>query len=134
MRKNGQSRTMVVLSVFIALCGCAVISGVPQGSALIGVFEGSFTGKMNSGDVEVKLYRTPGGAMEFTGFFMEDGQNPTAFNGKLENGRMEGVIEVFVGSGILAGQLSDDGRSMSGTYKILGVLPEEYGTWNAAKK
>jgi len=123
---------VLVLTAGLALCGCAAMTGIPKGSALLGVYEGSFSGKFDWGAIEVKLYQTPAGVRVFTGSFMEGAQFPANFNGQMNNGKMQGSL---IGGldGTLSGELSADGRLMSGTYKI-DDPPFDHGTWKAQKR
>ena len=123
---------VMILLTPLALAGCAGLTGVPQGSVLLGVYEGSFNGKFDSGTIEVKLYHSPTGAKIFTGSFMEGAQFPANFNGQLADGKMQGAL---IGDldGTVSGELSADGRFMSGTYKI-NDPPFDHGTWKAQKR
>jgi hypothetical protein len=116
----------------LALSGCAALSGIPKGSALLGVYEGSFNGKFDWGTIEVKLYQTPSGTKVFSGSFMEGAQFLANFNGQLADGKMQGAL---IGDldGTVSGELSVDGRFMSGTYKI-NDPPFDHGTWKAQKR
>ncbi len=123
---------VIILGTTFALSGCAALTGVPQGSVLLGVYEGSFNGKFDWGTIEVKLYQSPGGAKIFTGAFMEGAEFPANFNGQMNEGKMQGAL---IGDldGTVSGELTADGRSMSGTYKI-NDPPFDHGTWNAQKR
>jgi hypothetical protein len=132
MKKNIFLGTIICLAVGFAVCGCAGLTGVPKGSALLGVYEGSFNGKFDWGTIEVKLYQTPGGTKVFTGSFMEGAQFPANFTGQLVDGKIEGSL-IGELDGTLSGELSADGRSMSGAYKI-DDPPFDHGTWKAQKR
>jgi hypothetical protein len=123
---------VIILGTTFALSGCAALTGVPQGSVLLGVYEGSFNGKFDWGTIEVKLYQSPAGAKIFTGAFMEGAEFPANFNGQMNEGKMQGAL---IGDldGTVSGELTADGRSMSGTYKI-NDPPFDHGTWNAQKR
>jgi hypothetical protein len=123
---------VMILLTPLALAGCAGLTGVPKGSALLGVYEGSFNGKFDWGTIEVKLYQTPSGTKVFSGSFMEGAQFPANFNGQLADGKMQGAL---IGDldGTVSGELSADGRFMSGTYKI-NDPPFDHGTWKAQKR
>ena len=123
---------VIILLTPLALAGCAAVTGVPQGSVLLGVYEGSFNGKFDWGTIEVKLYQSPGGAKIFTGAFMEGAEFPANFNGQMNEGKMQGAL---IGDldGTVSGELSADAKSMSGTYKI-NDPPFDHGTWNAQKR
>jgi hypothetical protein len=123
---------VIILLTPLALSGCAALTGVPQGSVLLGVYEGSFNGKFDWGTIEVKLYQSPGGAKIFTGAFMEGAEFPANFNGQMNEGKMQGAL---IGDldGNVSGELSADAKSMSGTYKI-NDPPFDHGTWSAQKR
>lgn len=123
---------VIILGTTFALSGCAALTGVPQGSVLLGVYEGSFNGRFDWGTIEIKLYQSPGGAKIFTGAFMEGAEFPANFNGQMNEGKMQGAL---IGDldGTVSGELSADGKSMSGTYKI-NDPPFDHGTWNAQKR
>jgi hypothetical protein len=108
------------------------MTGIPKGSALLGVYEGSFSGKFDWGNIEINVYQTPNGGEIFTGSFMEGSHLPADFRGQINNTRMEGTLEGPV-DGVLSGELSPDGVSMSGTYKI-NDPPFDHGTWKAQKR
>lgn len=131
MKKKILPGAVLVLTVGLALSGCAAMTGIPKGSTLLGVYEGSFSGKFDWGTIEVKLYRTPAGTKIFTGSFMEGAQFPADFTGQMIDAKMEGSL---IGGldGTLSGELSADGRSMSGTYKI-DAPPFDHGTWKAQR-
>jgi hypothetical protein len=132
MKKKISLRTVFVLIAGLALYGCAAMTGIPKGSALLGVYEGSFNGKFDWGTIEVKLYQVPGGEKIFTGSFMEGAQLPADFRGQLNNVKMEGNLLGMV-DGTVVGELSADGDSMSGTYKI-DDPPFDHGIWKAQKR
>ncbi len=71
MQKKILLRAVLVLIAGLALYGCAAMTGIPKGSTLLGVYEGSFSGKFDWGTIEFKLYQTPGGTKVFTGSFMK---------------------------------------------------------------
>lgn len=132
MRRNISRLRVVALFVSFALFGCAAMTGIPKGSTLLGVYEGSFNGKFDWGTIEFKLYQTPSGTKVFTGSFMEGTQFPANFTGQLADGKIHGSL---IGDldGTLSGELSADGRSMSGIYKI-DDPPFDHGTWKAQKR
>jgi hypothetical protein len=133
MKKNVLLRTIMVLAAgLVALCGCAALSPVPEGSVLTGVYEGSFNGKYDWGGFEVKLYRTPGGTLAFFGTFSESFESSSFCSGQVANGKMVGTLLQPI-DGTILGNLSEDGRSMSGTFKI-NDPPFDHGTWNAHKR
>jgi len=132
MKKKIPLGAVLVLTVGLALSGCAAMTGIPKGSALLGVYEGSFNGKFDWGTIEFKLYQTPAGTKVFSGSFMEGAQFPANFTGQIIDQKIEGTL---IGDldGTLSGKLSTDGRSMSGTYKI-NDPPFDHGTWKAQRR
>ncbi len=66
MKKKIRLGAVLVLIAGLALYGCAAMTGIPKGSTLLGVYEGSFNGKFDWGTIEFKLYQTPAGAKVFT--------------------------------------------------------------------
>jgi len=132
MNKNVLLNRLIVLSAALAMIGCAALTGVPKGSALLDIYEGSFSGKFDWGTIEFKLYQTPAGAKVFTGSFMEGAQFPANFTGQMADNKMQGSL---IGDldGSLSGELSADGRTMSGTYKI-NDPPFDHGTWKAQRR
>lgn len=132
MKKKILLGAVLVLIAGPALCGCAAMTGIPKGSALMGVYEGSFSGKFDWGTIEVKLYRTPADTTVFTGSFMEGAQFPANFDGQMTGGKLQGALIGDI-DGSLTGEVSADGRSMSGTYKI-NDPPFDHGTWKVQKR
>ena len=132
MKKKIMRKMIFILAASLSMLACAALSGVPQGSALLGVYEGSFNGKFDWGTIEFKLYQTPAGVKVFTGSFMEGAQFPANFSGQMADGKMQGELIGDL-NGTLSGELSADGRSMSGTYKI-NDPPFDHGTWKAQKR
>ena len=120
--------------IAVVLSGCAPINPIPEGSTLLGVYEGSYNGKFSWGDCETKLYRTPNGTIAFLGTFTDSSGDglPAVFNGQVTNGKMNGIFSQPV-DGTVSGELSADGRSMSGTFKISDP-PFDHGPWNGQKK
>ena len=47
MKKKILLGAVLVLIAGLALCGCAAMTGIPKGSTLLGVYEGSFSGKFD---------------------------------------------------------------------------------------
>jgi hypothetical protein len=122
---------MLVLSAAWLAFGCAAETGVLQGSKLLGVFKGTFTGAFNEGSLEVKLYQASDGSKPFYGNFGEDGEYLN-FTGEMKEGELQGQILLPL-EGALAGKLSSDGRSLSGTYKFI-ITPFDHGSWQARKQ
>jgi hypothetical protein len=63
---------------------------------------------------------------------MEGAQFPANFAGQATGGRLQGALIGDI-DGTIAGELSADGRSMGGTYKI-NDPPFDHGTWKAQKR
>jgi len=124
---------MFVSSVACLAFGCAemTVTGVPQGSVLNGVYEGTFNGAFNEGAVEVKLYRSPDGSQPFFGNFGEEGEYLN-FKGEMHQGELQGQILLPL-EGTISGKLSPDGESLSGDYKFT-IPPFDHGTWQAQKQ
>jgi hypothetical protein len=123
---------VIVVSTACAAFGCAsaTITGVPQGSVLVAVYEGTFNGTANEGSVEVKLYRSPDGGQSFFGNFDEEGSYLN-FRGEMKADELEGQILLPL-QGTISGKLSADGVSLNGTYKFT-IPPFDHGTWQAQK-
>ncbi|MEJ2164052.1 MAG: hypothetical protein P8X90_00890 [Desulfobacterales bacterium] len=124
---------MLVSSAACAMFGCAstLVTGVPQGSVLVGVYEGTFNGVYNEGTVEVKLYRSPDGSRPFFGNFDEEGSYLN-FRGEMKENDLQGQILLPL-EGTISGKLSSDGESLGGTYKFT-VPPFDHGTWQTRKR
>jgi len=116
-----------------AVFGCAssLVTGVPKGSVLTAVYEGTFNGTMNEGTVEVKLYKSPDGSELCYGHFDEEGSYLN-FRGKMAGDEMQGEVLLPL-EGTISGKLSSEGDAFSGTYKFT-VPPFDHGTWQARKK
>jgi hypothetical protein len=126
------------LLVFMTSAACAVlgctstlVTGVPEGSVLVGVYEGTFNGTGNEGSIEVKLYRSPDGSMPCYGNFGEEGSYLN-FRGKMQADELQGQILLPL-EGTITGKLSSDGESLSGTYKFT-IPPFDHGIWQASKQ
>jgi len=124
---------ILMTSAACAVLGCAstLVTGVPEGSALVGVYQGSFNGTGNEGSVEVKLYRSPDGGKPFFGNFGEEGSYLN-FKGEMMADELQGQILLPL-EGTISGKLSPDGESLSGTYKFT-LPPFDHGTWQASKQ
>jgi hypothetical protein len=112
-------------------CASATITGVPEGSGLVGVYKGTFNGTFNDGSVEVKLYRSPDGSKLFFGNFGEEGSYLN-FRGELQAEELQGQILLPLEKTI-SGKLSSDEETLSGTYKFT-LPPFDHGTWQARKQ
>jgi hypothetical protein len=112
-------------------CTSTAVTGVPEGSVLIGVYEGTFDGAYNDGSIEVKLYRSPDGKELCYGHFEEEASYLN-FRGEMQGNELQGEVLLPL-EGNITGTLSSDGESWSGTYKFT-VAPFDHGTWQARKK
>jgi len=131
MKKKILLGAVLVLIAGLALCGCAAMTGIPKGSALMGFMKARFSGKFDWGTIEVKLYRTPADTTVFT--LLHGGRPvPANFDGQMTGGKLQGALIGDI-DGSLTGELSADGRSMSGTYKI-NDPPFDHGTWKVQKR
>jgi hypothetical protein len=122
---------MVMAGAAWVAFGCAAMTGVPQGSVLTGVYQGSFNGLYNEGSVEVKLYQAPDGSKPFFGNFGEEGSYLN-FKGAMQERELQGQILLPL-EGTISGKLSPDGQSLSGDYKFT-IAPFDHGTWQAQKQ
>ena len=124
---------VLMTGVACAVFGCTstLVTGVPEGSVSIGVYEGTFNGTMNEGTVEVKLYKSPDGSRLFFGTLDEEGAF-LHFKGQMQENDLQGQI-LLPSEGTIDGELSADGESMSGTYKF-SLPPFDHGTWQARKQ
>ena len=131
--KNKFWLLVLVTGVACAVFGCAstLVTGVPEGSVLVGVYQGSFNGTGNEGSVEVKLYRSPDGGKPFFGNFGEEGSFLN-FRGEIRDNELQGEILLPL-EGTITGKLTADGESMSGMYKFT-IPPFDHGTWQAQKQ
>jgi hypothetical protein len=141
MKKNPWL-VMLMAGIACLALGCAAMTGVPQGSVLIGVYRGTFDGAFNAGSIEVRLYQAPDGSKMFYGYFDQRGSSLN-FKGTMQEGELRGQILLPV-EGPISGKLSPDGDSLSGDYKF-NVLPLnsdpsrtwslfDHGTWQARKQ
>lgn len=132
MKKN-LLMLMLVSSVVWGVFGCSssLVTGVPQNSVLVGVYDGTFKGAFNEGTVEVKIYRAPDGTQPCFGHFGEDGSYLN-FRGEISAGELQGEILLPL-EGTISGNLSADGNALSGTYKFT-IAPFDHGTWQAQKQ
>jgi hypothetical protein len=124
---------VLITGVACAVFGCSssLVTGVPQGSVMIGVYEGTFSGTGNEGSIEIKLYRSPDGSQPCFGNFGEEGSYLN-FRGVIKEDDLQGEILLPL-EGTITGTLSSDGESINGTYKFT-IPPFDHGTWNARKQ
>jgi hypothetical protein len=112
----------------VLLAGC-VSDPVPKGTQSLGTFRGILRGNVYDGPIEVNLFQTQEGDTFFTGQFTDTiaGGNHN-FRGTVNDNQMEGRISMVFGT--IAGELSEDGRHMSGTFR----LAQNRGTWSASRQ
>jgi hypothetical protein len=126
--------TLITVALATALIGggCATAPGVPQGSVLKGDYQGRFNGQYSWGNIKVKVYDAPDGSRPVFGELQpESGTLMGAFRGQMKGSRLE--AEFFEANGTVTGELSADGKTMSGTFSFTNVLGPP-STWNAQKK
>jgi hypothetical protein len=116
----------------LLVTGCAAMSGLPQGSVLVGDYQGSFNGKFFWGTIEVQVYEAPGGARPVFGRLKQQAEEGfTDFRGQMTGNRLE--ARFTIADGTVTGELSPDGRSMTGTYQFTD-FPFDQGPWTATKR
>ena len=130
--KTGKITMATALFAGFLLAGCAGMQGTPQGSVLTGDYESSFNGKFFWGSIEIKVYDAPGGSRPVFGRLNQEAEAGFIdFRGEVKGSRLEAQFTIADGS--VSGELSADGRSMTGTYRITDP-PFDQGTWNAQKR
>jgi len=133
-------RVVTLMAVaFIAsfiMGGCAG-PGLPQGSALKAEYQGQFTGQFSSsGNITVRVYEAPDGSRPVSGELNRvTGEVNGTFYGQMKGSQMEARLEATVGvpSGTLTGEMSPDGQTMAGTFK-LDIWTGSPGRWEAKRK
>jgi hypothetical protein len=126
--------TMMALTLVATLlaAGCSTM-GLPQGSVLVGDYQGRFNSQFSWGAVKVRVYEAPNGTRPVFGQFdPEGGQVISIFRGEMKGSRLE--AEFLEVEGTVTGELSADGKSMSGTFSFANVKLGPPGTWNVKKK
>ena len=132
MKKNMLPIQFIVLVVVLSVCGCAGMTGIPQGSVLTGDYKGSFNGKFAWGAFEAKVYEAPGGSRPVFGQLWQEAEEAFVnFRGEMKGSRLEAQFQFVNGS--LSGEMSADGKSMTGTYRFTDY-PFDQGTWSAQKR
>jgi hypothetical protein len=131
--KKKMGLLMLMAGIAWAAFGCnsAIVTGMPEGSVLVGVYEGTFNGVYNEGLIEAKLYRSPDGSRPFFGHFLED-TSYLNFRGEMNEDELQGQILLPL-EGTIAGKLSSDGETLNGTYKFT-LPPFDHGAWKARKR
>ena len=132
MKKSMLLIPFFVLAAALAVCGCAGMMGIPQGSVLTDDYKGSFNGKFAWGTFEVKVYEAPGGSRPVFGQLWQEAEEAFVnFRGEMKGSRLEAQFQIVNGS--LSGEMSVDGKSMTGTYRFTDY-PFDQGTWSAQKR
>jgi hypothetical protein len=129
------SRLIVFLCLCAQLLSCGAARYIPEGSKSLGVFEGSFEGKLHYGSVRIELFQTPQGSTLFEGNFEGENVQWVAFvRGTVIANTLEGQFEGPF-EGTTDSQLSADGNQMSGSFQFehQKIQPDS-GTWKAMKK
>jgi starvation-inducible outer membrane lipoprotein len=132
MKRNLCIGTLILAAAF-ALSGCATMQGLPQGAVLVAEYQGPFTGKFFWGTTGLKVYEAPGGSRPVIGWFEQEADpgSMIVFRGDLQDLRFQGQFTIV--DGTISGDLSADGKSLSGTYTF-SDFPFDHGTWQAQKK
>ncbi len=122
----------IALAALFVAGGCAVAPGIPQGSVLTGEYQGRFNSQYSWGNIKVRVYDAPDGSKPVFGELQpESGTLMGVFRGQMKGSRLE--AEFFESNGTVTGELSADGKTMSGTFSFPNVLGPP-ATWNAQKK
>jgi hypothetical protein len=129
----------LIAVVFVALFimgGCAA-PGIPQGSVLKAEYRGQFAGQLSSsGNITVRVYEAPDGSRPVSGELERvTGDVKGSFYGQMKGSQMEARLEASLGdlSGNLNGEMSPDGQTMAGTFK-LDIWTGSPGRWEAKRK
>ncbi len=116
----------------IVLTGCATMMGLPPGSTRVGDFAGSFEGTFFWGSIELSVYEAPDGAKPVIGHLQQLAtQSLLNFHGRMSGTRLQATYTLAYGE--ITGELSPDGRTFSGTYRITDP-PFDQGTWTATRR
>ena len=122
-------RIVLFLLACGVLAGCAATGGIPEGARPVGVYHGVLQGNVYDGPIEVELFEARSGETLFRGrFFDPVGSGWYHFRGTVDGKTLEGRISL--GFGTIEGELSDDRREMTGTFR----LAQNHGRWNAMLK
>jgi len=99
---------------------------------LTGEYQGRFNSQYSWGNIKVRVYDAPDGSKPVSGELQpESGTLMGVFRGQMKGSRLE--AEFFQANGTVTGELSADGKTMSGTFSFSNVLGPP-ATWNAQKK
>jgi hypothetical protein len=122
----------VALAAALVAGGCASAPGVPRGSVLTGDYQGRFNGQFSWGNIDVRVYDAPDGSRPVFGqLYPQSGTVMGIFRGQMKGSRFE--AQFLEANGTVTGELSADGKTMSGTFSFANVLGPP-GTWTAQKK
>ena len=125
---------LVLLGASGFLINCADLKNVPEGSQSLGVFKGSFEGRLHDGVIRIELFQTPQGGKMFKGNFTGGNLQATVFvRGTMTANKLEGEFRAPV-NGALTGQLSSAGNQLSGSFTMQSPMHPDSGTWKAIKK
>ena len=124
---------ILILAAACVLFGCASLEGLPQGAVLVAEYQGSFTGKFFWGSMGIKVYEAPGGSRPVIGWLEQEAElgSMVVFRGDMQGPRFQGQFTLAAGT--ISGELTADGRFLSGTYNFTDP-PFDHGTWQAQKK
>jgi hypothetical protein len=99
---------------------------------LTGNYRGRFNSQHSWGNITVSVYDAPDGSRPVFGQLEpQTGTVMGVFRGQTNGSRLEG--QFLEAKGTLTGEMSPDGRTISGTFSFANVLRPP-GTWTAQKK
>ncbi len=120
--------SLLMMWLGLTLAGCAALTPVPEGSQLVGTYQGLVWGGVD-GPIQVNLFQAPNGDTVFSGKLVNTANGAVSeFHGTVMGNLMEGKIGLILGT--INGQLSGDGTQMSGSLK-LAQFP---ATWSASQQ
>jgi hypothetical protein len=119
---------VLLLFLWLAVAGCAAMTPVPEGSQLVGTYQGLMWGGID-GPIQVKLFQTQTGDTVFSGQLINAANGAVSeFHGTVMGNYMDGKIGLILGT--IDGQLSADGTQMSGSLK----LAQFHAAWSASQE
>ena len=122
---------LMMIGVSCLLMSCAGSNFIPEGSQLLGTYEGNSDEiPQNIGKILVRIYQTETGDKLFKGFFETSRGSAIYFKGKQKGTTLEGKLDSDRGN--MSGQLSSDGSQITGTYYF--TKSKSTGTWQAERK
>lgn len=125
-------RMSALLLTLPVLAGCVTMMGLPPDSVRVGDYAGSFEGTFFWGSIELSVYETPDGAKPVIGHLQQLAtQSLLNFHGQMNGARLQATYTLVYGE--ITGELSPDGRTFSGTYRITDP-PFDRGTWTATRR